>query len=1695
MLILEDLINKMKLHFPKWMDIRRKINNSSGGQLLFSIGEEICDINDAIKEYKKDFFIDNYIGIEDDVISFLYKYHIGIIDLDNLKVNNYEVTTDENLFYSNNNYIYYEDGFLYLKEEVLNLEYYIDNYKSIASPEKIHVWNIFDEFAAFLGIRRYSFETNLELLNRTLAFSNNKVNSSEDGLKNAILNNLTNIDNSVTKDDIIIERPTPQNLIKYYDNFESILDHLSFINRDVYRTKRWDLDTWNFNIKSIDYIPHAWDVILDCYSNGIGFDSDLKVDIVDNNNITTNATIYFYKKTLEYINSYIKNNNIKDTIRLDLIKHNSDLIPENIKYRITATELENINVNNIYYNSFDYKIGEINQNIDDVFDEDINEYYNVDIIDNKILDPNKRYKLRFKSVNELKEMSIDKLVLYNKKTNTNKDIKINLNGFEYLTNGSIRCTLTKKYLTDKYHYSNVTNAHKELNGFVISDVQKNTELTAILEACQNEEIYYKYTYEEVPVLYHNINMYNCYVSESNDSILSDTVSGEKYISLKIKANSFSCNIHGPHKIVYALNNSSSYKTLSQETNDTYNFILKDNDMPIDMDIKIILNPKNNMQCAITDIMYSKYEFNISTEKGVITEISGQKRLPNYMDNKLFVHMKTYTGFSPVLEYIYIGTKLNNIIYGDIDIIPEDGDMLLINKTNCIAELETYTKFNNDNNDWRLDNFNGNYIASKVIIGKSNESYIDIDLSNFKSYKSIIADRCSFEIINQSHTIPKYRIKIPAGVYLSDLSIIGEYEKLLFKESLNLILKRKGFDSINYNFFICKNNENIIAINNEFGTNSFIKINKSDLLANNSSKVKFILNNNIQAIFIENESNKYSNILNEYDGYFNYISFYPTSTKIYKAINEYNIISPITKVPQIINTFDNDFKINTEYSLYYTIESLNNDYNVEFIKNNKTNNYAIDYSEILITKKDMNNLAFKYDSVTITYDSLLGNTIEIPDMFDIDKERIEVAKYIIYNKDLDIIYLNKYNDNSHEKDYIISEILTIDDLICNKLKYCNINEIEIIQDNSNNQIINNNYFELLKAEGIIKWKVDLKTLPNKIFIRYNINKPKYIRISLDELYKKVNYKTNAYELINKIDIYEIKDNDNFNLNIYEEYKDSDLISVKCSNIAFEATVKDNILKFNKNLKNNTIAVKTGYYYLDGDEYYLFADENKNNIESIDNLYFYNVIKENKLLYFNQTTTNLVANSSLKANANGTIFNLECNDKNIKGISKINSITTCENFNYWKSVGMNMSIEKGLNGLGIRFNSLNRFKGYSYLDISKYINDFKQNEKYIISFYLKGEENAYLGIEQRMYSEANEFNKQSVINLKNKAIKSLIEDNIYEIEFIYNINNKYYLIIEGNCLIDDIIIQKKEEYSIDDHIKNISTLNLDIIENIYANFETRLYLNDYKGAIFNGVEIKDEYITNSSYIDWGFTKYKEINDYNAFKHCELTNVDIIEHNDKCYIKTEKESGKIETSPIYLGNIKTIKNILYKINDVMFDHMKGFKIKILTSSNEITGYKEIGNYLDNISSINIDKLESYIKIIVEMPSNRVISNIELFIEYLSDDIYNPPEIPVINGIYISKVLDTQYNARYLIKDLNYEFNSKNNLNNIEFYIRASKENTENTVWTEWKPIKLELIEEEYKITNRLVFEDYRYFQFKVNLKGEGTSIKINNIDLEVI
>ena len=81
-------------------------------------------------------------------------------------------------------------------------------------------------------------------------------------------------------------------------------------------------------------------------------------------------------------------------------------------------------------------------------------------------------------------------------------------------------------------------------------------------------------------------------------------------------------------------------------------------------------------------------------------------------------------------------------------------------------------------------------------------------------------------------------------------------------------------------------------------------------------------------------------------------------------------------------------------------------------------------------------------------------------------------------------------------------------------------------------------------------------------------------------------------------------------------------------------------------------------------------------------------------------------------------------------------------------------------------------------------------------------------------------------------------------------------------------------------------------------------------------------------------------------------------------------------------------------------------------------------------------------------------------------------------------------LIRDISID--SISNINDVEIYVQSSKDDYSADVWQSWKRIELD---SNLKIKNELKFNSTRFFRFKVLLKTSNASIKINNIDIEVI
>ena len=100
------MIERALEYFPLWTDIRKRKTKSIGGQLIDSSLKETLELESAINDYKKSYFLNTYDSKEEDVIDFVYSVNIGIIEDFagfNVIYNNkyYPLTLNIKEFYSN----------------------------------------------------------------------------------------------------------------------------------------------------------------------------------------------------------------------------------------------------------------------------------------------------------------------------------------------------------------------------------------------------------------------------------------------------------------------------------------------------------------------------------------------------------------------------------------------------------------------------------------------------------------------------------------------------------------------------------------------------------------------------------------------------------------------------------------------------------------------------------------------------------------------------------------------------------------------------------------------------------------------------------------------------------------------------------------------------------------------------------------------------------------------------------------------------------------------------------------------------------------------------------------------------------------------------------------------------------------------------------------------------------------------------------------------------------------------------------------------------------------------------------------------------------------------------------------------------------------------------------------------------------
>lgn len=1688
-----NMIKRAIEFFPIWSDIRKRGTKSIGGMVVNSALEETLELEKAIQAYKDFYFLDKYQDKEEEVIAYVYAANVGTLeDLDNTSIiyndQEYFITLDIDEFYSNETLAYYENGLIYIQEALYNknninsIILSIDDYKYTYTLERKHVWNIFDEFACFVGLERHTNESNTSLKERILFSTKNLGSNTEEGLKNAIMSELIGMFPEMQSEEIEITKLTPESLTKPYKEFNSLLDMLSSINRDVLKDKRWDLDKWSYDFKSIAFLDNVWDDVVETYQNGIGHGDDLKVIIADNDT-TTDADIVLYDKSTVKLDKYVADKHIKKNINFKLKRYENILNPIKAKYAIKASEAIDITHENIELSVFENNEKKESRKIEEIYKIG----KGVTSVDNSKITDDKPYRLEFYSDSNFDGMKISKAkVIYKHKTTgeiiESRNLLKAAPGFSYNTSGELVNTSIKKTVKSVNHFNQYENLADSKSGIVLAP--NRNEGKAVLNVSglglNLVNIDIENQLADIPKSLIKYNQF-CFWREDELVFRYDT-NKERKFEIETEANMISFKLlEGDADVFIEIDGATEYFKISG--NRVVEIFSESSKLsPKKMKVTVISN--SVITTKFSDFKYCCHTVDLKLQYGALIKDSEGYRLPNFAVNSLIVSMSSKTSSSPVLKSIYIGADIRQLRYKTevIESRPNTNRIIEI-KSNCLADLLHVDVVGNTISKTE------NYVPATSYKAVQDDAWIRLNTDEYESIKEITTSVGAIHVIEESGKL-YYNVSLKMGQTVNSVIIDGVKNVPAKTITLEKMIQSyiPHFDKETDRIYACKLCKGLLVADNDPDNPKLTIVNiKSNIFTGvNASYYKFTKLPNTLGIVFNNDSSEIHS--SETNLPFNSISFMPGGTKVYQAINEANIYTGEVRGIKILNNFSPI--LNSSALMYYQVEPFESNvkYEVKFSSTIESDNsfddllnWSVGLKDIAIkTPIDLSNTEnYEISELEVTDEVLLSRHIELQKSYKIgDNREVFTNRYMIIPESGTVLY-ERYSDNQNQSLIVQEEIIMEEDGFT-KLAYSNIDEMLYTgfspYSGSNELLVKD--FELLKDEGIILWtNKDYINASRKVYLRYTIKNPIAILLDEDLLYKAIGYNVDAYDEVGRFKIAGVDDGYRFDLRQIDNYQDVDMVYTICSSPAFQADGFNDILTFKKIANRDTILVRTGYYYINGREYYLFPSKDEIVLDEEKYIDMENVELSGEEITLFKRTDNYVRNSEMLFRGMNELYNFDASKSQVKGVSAINSITACDSFNSWNVFGTKMVLKDGLNQLGISFMP-EIPNGYAYIELTDYL---EKGDNYL-SFWAEkslevfiGEEKKYLGL-----------NFPDSISIKIGQEIPYRDDEIRTITIKQDDNKKYYLIVKGQGTIDDIILSN-DISSISAHTKNIDLLGLSINEGFKQGQKHRVFLNSNKDAINKGAALtKDGYVKTASNMYWGISPLKSYDSKEDFATCSTENI----HFENSYVRTGRTEGYIETAPIYLDNPMTIKRVIVKANEIGFDDMRGFKIQILSSNTREGVYMPINTFNDNYGYVYGDALLKYIKIKVTMPDNKFLNNLNIYAEYKSTEANAPKVLMPSSGELITKIYDAQYSTDYRIREIS--ISDISNINDVEIQVRASKEDYSADVWHPWQTLELK---HNLTLKNELKFYGTRFFQIKVLLKTSNAFIKINNIDIEVM
>ena len=1714
------MIQRAVQFFPTWSDIRKRYKTSTGGKLIGSILEETCELENAIKEYKKYFFLDNYEGCEDDVIAYVYKFSIGNVNIKNLHIkyenNTVKITEDIGKLNTHDIIAYYESGYIYFNDKIKpsKVRIYVDNSELKQNYELISVWNIFDEFACFVDIQRHPNESNSDLVKRILYRTRHKPNSSVEGLQDGIISELMVDFPDITKDEIKIETVNDTNLRQSYKNFNSLLDFLNSINCDVYRWKRWDINSWTHDFKSIDYIPAVWDESISNFKNGIGYGDDCKVSIAGNTQ-QTNATITLYKKAKETMKKYLSNKKLEKDITFQLKRYNDILNSNNINYTIQAAKLARL-----YPEQIKMKIYKETNDVSEVSIDRVFKFCHNVTTDKKdmVIEDAYPYRLKFEPSDnqdiEIKTCTITYVNYTTKKPEKVIDLLKNKTGFKVNSLGSLVSNSIKNSITkvEDFDIKKCVNLKNLDNNKGIQMIGSTGTGVKTLYNFGGQSISYDATCEPTQI---TKDMNFIYLDSAhgvwNDNNIKFYPNDlNKKVVIKITANEFSFDVltNNTVNVMVRYSNKGNYNVIEKAS---YGSSWKTKTFKTPQYMEIVISTNSNEEVSIGNFKYCNYniKFQYKINDDDYRDLI-DNTLPLNNNISLKVIISSSSASNPIIRGIYIGSNITNSTY----VTDSFGPMNNTYREIEIVSNAKVTLIKRDIFDSKDMLYTENFDPTVSYIAKENDAYIRLDLSDYSSINSINTKIGQIQKIEESGNT-YYNLLLTKGQEIKRITIDGIRNKtsydLTLLDMINKKLKSPFQITIDRLYCSMLSKELIVIRNSNNGQSEKVLIDSSLFYGIDGTKYEFIdLPDDIEVIWGIGEK-AYSSI--SYSS-FNYISFYEKKSVIHTANNSYNLLVNEMRDVKVAENFTDPNLYDKKSLYYYTVTSNTNDVGVRFYnyldENEKFDNlldWCIGLKNLYIksTNDFANESIYNVSTLDYTDKYVLNEYIELEDSYTINNNNtIYTEQYIIIPPKGMTVKYKEYDATSNTEDLIRTEIITVNGAMFKKLQYSNIDKILDIQlKTRDGKTINNVKYTLLNDEGIIVWNESLE-VDSTITITYIIRKPVSLVFDLDMLYNLTGYTVESYKKINSYYLPDMKNGSVYDLRNLKDYNDSNLAYIQCEEPSFEGQmINDHFVKFNKHAQEKTVLVKTGYYYINGLEYYMFSEEGEKKLKNNQYISYENVDVYDEYLYTYKNSNNYVRNSEMLTRNINDLYTYDCNIP--ISSPKYNKYTACDSYNGWTTFNSTLSLTdelylkkisgeieyEGFNNVALKIipNTSNCIN-YAYIDITEYI-----SKTTYISLASTNKLNIYIGEEFKL-GNLNPKTALSIIPIQ--EIKPLYNSCIRTCKLNTKDNTRYYLIIVGAGIIDDIVISDELKSIANYHVKNIEKIGFYFNETKTEGTIYKMKLNDNFNSICNGASLcSDKYIRMVGNVSWNATKiktYSTMDDFlnpNCYKDTEMIVGD--------YIKApETTSCRFVTDYVEIDP-KIINRLFIKVNDVLIDNMNDFKITLFGTSDKKRTPSKIMTTHNNYAFEYGNNLPRFVKAQIEIPENYVVDKIEFLAEYKSDK-NNAPVVNVPNvGNIISPVYDLQESLIYGVKNINIDDIS--NINDVDVYIRAMSEDNTSGIWSSWN--KLDLIMLDDKITydtnnlKRLSFINtpMRYFQFKIVLKSQSAYVKLNSIDIEVI